>query len=127
MGIQKAVKYYTFYQNNSGGRFYTDDKLKEYVVIQAPPPDAEYANFLAERLGIYFGGVDSGRDCACCGNRWYRTNERDGHETPHIYSYPVNVPKSSGSKIVRGMAKDVHKDLDMFNRQYIVYPMGTIA
>ena len=34
---------------------------------------------------VYFGGVFSGHDCECCGNRWYEAWEKDGTETPSIY------------------------------------------
>jgi hypothetical protein len=33
------------------------------------------ANTLAEKFArVYFDGVDSGDDCPCCGDRWYRSH-----------------------------------------------------
>lgn len=71
------MKYYYFNQNNSGGHFHLDDSMvgAHTVVIQAN--SAEEANEKAEWLGIYFRGVEDGRDCSCCGDRWYKTDEQD--------------------------------------------------
>lgn len=119
------MKYYTFSQNNSGGSFRTTDKIKEYVIIEAP--DAEYANFLAERLGLYFNGVSDGRDCGCCGDRWYRANESDGKNKPFIYSFVIPAKFRKETEVYSGFAVDVHKDLGWFNQSYIVYPYNTIC
>lgn len=119
------MKYYTFSQNNSGGSFRTTDKIKEYVIIEAP--DAEYANFLAERLEIYFDGVSDGRDCGCCGDRWHRTSESDGDAVPSIYSYPIPIELRKKTKVYSGLVVNVHKDLGLFNKSYIVYPYNTIC
>jgi hypothetical protein len=75
--------FYTFHQVNSGGRF-RDPAI--YVVIEAS--SAEEANELAiERAGLYFDGVRNGRDCGCCGDRWYRQEELfdEATELPTIY------------------------------------------
>lgn len=71
------MKYYYFNQNNSGGHFHLDDSMvgAHTAVIQAN--SAEEANEKAEWLGIYFRGVEDGRDCSCCGDRWYKTDEQD--------------------------------------------------
>lgn len=76
------LMFYTFSQNNSGGDFYCNDNLGEYVIIEADDEDDACAR--AEEIGIYFHGVDSGDDCECCGDRWSRPWE-DGTETPLIY------------------------------------------
>lgn len=81
------MNYYTFNQNNSGGHFDIDESVAEYVIIQAY--SAEDANERAEKIGIYFYGVDSGMDCPCCGDRWYHVSERDGYSVPSIYGVPL--------------------------------------
>lgn len=79
------MKYYTFDQNNSGGVF----EGPHYVIIQAP--SAQVANVLAEDHGVYFDGCESGQDCDCCGDRWYRTNESNGYEAPSLYGPPIDL------------------------------------
>jgi hypothetical protein len=84
------MKYYTFSQNNSGGSF---DGSYHYVIIEAPSPEA--ANEIAVNLDlpdvdIYFDGCSDGRDCPCCGDRWYpQYDDSDGYDTPQVYSKPV--------------------------------------
>lgn len=75
--------FYTFNQNNSGGSFIEDDRVAQYVIIEANSADA--ANALAEVYGLYFNGCADGRDCSCCGDRWYPVYEHDGTEYPEIY------------------------------------------
>lgn len=61
------LNYYMFDQNNSGGSF---GGPAEYVYVEAET--AEEADAAGQLLGLYFDGVTEGRDCGCCGNRWYR-------------------------------------------------------
>lgn len=85
------TKFYTFRQNNSGGHFTINDEVAEVVIIEAY--DAIDANRRAERIGIYFDGVDNGRDCDCCGDRWYKQYEYDrkdeGTETPEVWGQTI--------------------------------------
>lgn len=62
--------FYTFNQNNSGGGFDFDAKrgISRYVIISAD--STEDAIKRAEKIGLYFNGVESGDDCECCGDRW---------------------------------------------------------
>ncbi len=76
--------FFTFDQNNSGGSF---GGPATYVIIEAN--DADEANYLAERNGIYFDGCVNGQDCDCCGDRWSRQWREDGYETPQIYGTEV--------------------------------------
>jgi hypothetical protein len=69
----KQSKFYKFHQNNSGGKFVVNEYLAEWVYIQAK--SADEANEIAEDKGIYFDGVSSGRDCPCCGDRWWPVDE----------------------------------------------------
>lgn len=73
--------FYTFYQNNSGGYF----EGPTMVIIEAH--SADEANEIAEeRAGIYFDGVALGRDCWCCGDRWYRVHHGEDVLDPETIS-----------------------------------------
>lgn len=74
--------FYTYNQNNSGGRFHSDDRVAEYVIIEANAADE--ADIRAMDVGIYFDGVREGRDCGCCGDRWHQAYG-DGTLEPEIY------------------------------------------
>lgn len=69
--------YFEFSQNNSGGGWQVDHEagISEVVFVQASTP-AE-ANEKAKAIGIYFDGLDTGRDCSCCGSRWTACWESD--------------------------------------------------
>jgi hypothetical protein len=54
------------------------------------------ANSIAESIGMYFDGCSDGRDCSCCGDRWYPTYGK-GDDVPSIY----------GDEIVNG---EIHSD-----------------
>lgn len=80
-------------QNNSGGSYtypkwtgpsdlggvyahydWQDQPVDVWVMAQS----AAEADMLAKKYaGVYFGGVNSGRDCECCGDRWYGAYEDD--------------------------------------------------
>lgn len=78
------TKFYHFRQNNSGGSVVIDDDVAINVIIEAN--SAEQANRSAQAIGIYFDGCDSGKDCSCCGDRWYKADESDGTAAPSIYN-----------------------------------------
>ena len=81
-------KWFTFRQNNSGGRFVIDNEVDTYVIIQAGCADE--ANSFAEKIGIYFDGVRKNKDCECCGDRWCRAyGDDDGTDEPMIYDEAV--------------------------------------
>jgi hypothetical protein len=81
------TKFYHFDQNNSGGSFEVNDKVAHNVIIEAINP--QHANQIAEGIGIYFDGCESGMDCSCCGDRWPRASDYDAAETPTIYGKPI--------------------------------------
>lgn len=81
--------FYTFYQNNSGGHDVENDDLTKNVIIEAN--SADEANAIATRLGIYFDGCSYGRDCNCCGDRWYPVYEGEGKDFPSYYGTNVFV------------------------------------
>jgi hypothetical protein len=82
------MKFYTFRQNNSGG-FFIGPK---YVIVRAN--SVEEANEKAEQYAeVYFDGVRDGKDCHCCGNRWYRASEYDGGtDEPQVYDWTIKIP-----------------------------------
>lgn len=82
------TQFFTFDQNNSGGRYHHTKDLAQLVIIEAIT--AEEANNKAERLGIYFDGVDGGSDCQSCGDRWNRCYEGDGTDKPMFYADVVD-------------------------------------
>lgn len=77
--------FYNYSQNNSGGSFYG---VTEYW-IEADSPDE--ADDIAEMsTDIYFNGCDTGMDCSCCGDRWYRTESYAAAEEPLYRDIPVD-------------------------------------
>lgn len=86
--IEVETKFYTFRQNNSGGKFYGP----VYVIIEARNVDE--ANSLAEsKAGVYF---DSSQDCSCCGSRWDSLGSYEkGEEVPSIYGIPLENYKET--------------------------------
>lgn len=81
------MPFFTFNQNNSGGRYHINEKLAKVVIIEADHDAA--ANEFAESIGIYFDGIDKGQDCPCCGDRWSQASERDGRPEPRIYEETI--------------------------------------
>jgi hypothetical protein len=86
---QVNTKFYTFIQNNSGGRFEVDEKagIGTTVIIEAI--DLPHAQSRAEQIGLYFDGCERGLDCSCCGDRWYTPWEDDVYLEPSIYGESV--------------------------------------
>ena len=79
-----AQKWFHFCQNNSGGSFDIDDERGIGPQVWIEADDADHANYRAGRLGIYFDGVSKGRDCSCCGDRWYEAWSDDGEDRPNL-------------------------------------------
>lgn len=77
--------FYHYDQNNSGGSFDIDDNVTLNVIIEAE--NAMEADMIAERIGIYFNGVEDDMDCECCGDRW-TPQWKDGTDVPLIYDKP---------------------------------------
>jgi hypothetical protein len=99
------MPFFYFSQNNSGGTFMLTDNLTHHVFIEADTPDE--ANEVFRELGGYFNGCSDGRDCPCCGDRWYPTSE--GEDTPLIYGEPLSSdPTTVGSWLPGGRNAVVH-------------------
>lgn len=75
--------FFTYRQNNTHGIYLVDKFSKHFVIIEAN--SAERADEEAEKMGIYFDGVEKGIDCPCCGDRWHRAQNWEGEEEPLIY------------------------------------------
>jgi hypothetical protein len=88
--------FFTYHQNNSGGVMVQDNTVAEYVIIEAPI--AYMANKKALEVGIYFGGVNRGIDCGCCGDRWYPCTSEDGKDAPEIYGDTLLTMTRRGDK-----------------------------
>lgn len=82
------TKFFTFNQNNSGGSFdYDKDRgITHYVIVEGV--DKTHAVARAEEIGLYWDGCSSGRDCDCCGDRWYVPYD-DGSEFPEVYGQDI--------------------------------------
>lgn len=98
------TKFYTFRQNNSGGRFdfNAEDGISHYVIIEAQ--NANHAKDRAERIGLYFNGCDFGKDCSCCGDRWSDyLDDSDGTDVPMVYDTPAKQVEFGTSPNYRWM------------------------
>jgi hypothetical protein len=94
--VDRKTKFYTFSQNNSGGSFDYDEKrgIGEVVIVEST--SYQEANGIAERIGLYFDGVDGGQDCECCGDRWTSVwDESYGADVPSYYSTPLSKLEDS--------------------------------
>lgn len=78
--------FYTFTQNNSGGVM-----KRPAVIVIVEADNMTEANDIAADNGIYFDGVRAGRDCSCCGDRWYAVWEEDSSDIPTVYGQPVDT------------------------------------
>lgn len=96
--------FYEYRQNNSGGRFRSPAVT---VFVEADTQDE--ADTIAERNGLYFEGVEDGRDCACCGDRWYRAYDWGTHEEiPEPSKYETSFAKEDGIPARHIIMKENH-------------------
>lgn len=79
------MKFFSYSQNNSGGKFIINDKRGIGPEVWVEAENADDANQRAEDIGIYFNGCDDDRDCPCCGDRWSACwGDDDGEASPKI-------------------------------------------
>lgn len=77
------MRWFQYRQNNSGGVFIGP------IVVLVQAQNAAEANFRATHYGpVYFDGVEDGRDCECCGDRWSEAYDYEGDAEPLIYGQP---------------------------------------
>ena len=102
-------KFFEFNQNNSGGEFVVDGKLCHRLFIEANSPQEACDKAVA--MGVYFDGVKDGRDCDCCGDRWYECSTE--YRFPHDYgTFRTNLhdlPKSKMVKFYKVKTVDIGK------------------
>lgn len=84
--LNKNTKFYTFCQNNSGGKWRTDENEGIGQVVMIEAESADFANLKAQQIGIYFDGVSDGSDCDCCGDRWSRVLESEWDSEKYLDS-----------------------------------------
>ena len=89
------MAFFHYSQNNSGG-FYVGPP---HVIIEAD--NAEKADEIAQKNGVYFDGVIDGMDCSCCGDRWSSAEvwDDEGDSEPNIYGKPAI--ESENCRIIR--------------------------
>ena len=100
--------FFEYGQNNSGGSFDFDEKrgITHHVIIEAD--NAKQADIRAESIGLYWNGCDDGRDCPCCGDRWYPSWGDTGDDEPRLYGQPVAEAKGTLSWMKPGREIAVH-------------------
>lgn len=107
----ETARFFTYSQNNSGGRFTVNDikGIGEYVIVQAD--SYQDANDRAKYIGLYFDGCNIGVDCDCCGDRWHRVSESDANFVPSIYGDFVDdyMPYSDSTIFVHYLDGTVKK------------------
>lgn len=70
------MPYQIYNQNNSGGRWKPPGV---FVAFEVQSKNQDVAADRLEAAGLYFDGCSSGRDCPCCGDRWYDSPEYYEH------------------------------------------------
>lgn len=85
--MQIQTKFFAFRQNNSGGSFDHEPSEGIGLTVWVEAVDAAHANARAELIGLYFNGCQDGRDCSCCGDRWYEaySGDSDIKDFPSLY------------------------------------------
>ena len=115
--------FYEIQQNNTGGSFDTDDKLCHRLIIEAD--NKQEANDIAENLGCYWNGVDEGKDCSCCGDRWYGSHQIN-IEKWQKEGYPASVYKFSNSKEeTEKKFFETYGDFEFIETPHWFYSFGT--
>ena len=100
------TRFFDYRQNNSGGNFTEDHRRGISVNVIVEADSAKDADDRAQGIGLYFDGCSSGRDCSCCGDRWYSqsgwgSSGEEGDEVPSIYGEPIVI---GGLHIEKGMS-----------------------
>lgn len=107
------LKWYCYYQSNSGGKFIVNDNVAKYVLIQAR--SAEEANRFAEGIGIYFDGACFGYDCPGCGDRWHRhIADEAGSDDPQIFGQIIEIDSDK----TKQKEKELKNNYRIYSFQY---------
>ena len=82
--------FYTFYQNDTDGKFLIDENVAEFVIIEAN--SADEANEKAKLVGIFFS-VDS--------DTWEMAEKWDAESDPMVFDeYPTELNSKDFNTIV---------------------------
>lgn len=111
------MKWYNFCQNNSGGYY-----IGSYSVwIETFNHNA--ANALAQEFcGVYFDGVEKGKDCACCGDRWSRIYDEDEYvsaEQPSNTIPDYVIPRYKDDEIIMIRLQADGTKIDFYKKDVI--------
>lgn len=80
--------FFTYDQMNSGGSYYENDYVRQYVIVEADDADQAYK--------IVQEAIDDYRDyCECCGERWFCWDKPEGTLMPNTYNGLVEVKDPS--------------------------------
>jgi hypothetical protein len=91
--------------------------ISHHVIIEAGSPS--HADDRAESIGLYFHGVNDGRDCECCGDRWHaKARFGDGEDLPSVYGDVVSDAEVCPDPSAKWMGNDPEG--------YIHYLDGTV-
>jgi hypothetical protein len=102
------TKFFHYRQNNSGGLFIKNNEVDVLVVIEAA--DYLHANAIAEDKGLYFYGCSSGRDCSCCGDRWYEQ-----------YDNSDGLEKEFGDMTLKQKETDMRNGNDQYTNHFVLH------
>lgn len=93
---------YWFRQNNTGG-YFCDPAIN--VMIEAG--SASEANDLAQKHGVYFNGATNGKDCGCCGDRWYEVTEGNALNERELEQLFTNSPTMFGDRVQQSFGQKI--------------------
>lgn len=112
----KNTMFFTFMQNNSHGIDIEkpENGIGSFVIIEAH--DAIEANERAIKIGLYFDGRRSGKDCSCCGDRWTSTHDCMATKKPEIYNEVIRVKRP---KEVSVYSKDANTFVHFLNGLFV--------
>ena len=101
-------RWFEFSQNNSGGSFTHDAEAGIGYSVWIEATDSNHAAERAEAIGLYFDGIDDGRDCECCGDRWYRPWRESGDALPLRYGKVYQQAGEEGPQLDWGIPSYIH-------------------
>ena len=93
MNSDNKTKFFHYSQNNSGGYHVNDAEngICEDVIIEAKTAEESWQ--ILSRIGSSVSGFWS--FCSCCGERWYKCEDREGTWIPEIYGESLSAQVQS--------------------------------
>ncbi len=106
------MKFYTVWQNNSGGYFIRNNAVDEYVCVQASSP--QEAEDKLSKITIDYSDF-----CECCGERWgIWLNDGDGCEFIHD-GYGNHIEDLKDGVFVIYFANGEKKKFNASSQEYV--------